>query len=218
MKRGTGSVLRLCCLPDLSNLGRFGCTMSKAVASALAEAGLRDERGADQEAFDFLESCERQIAEADGRQWSGKGRKPGAKNIATRQAVDFVRQSGVEPLVAWGRGARMPFEDFAAMMGVEPEQLPGMTPSERYAIRKDWLAFRERNEERIAGIFYPKSVLEQLFGEQGENLLAVVGLAAMAQARPGQVGAAKPSLALDQDGDQREFEKVHVDQEVSFDD
>lgn len=172
---------------------------SRAVSEALADEGLRPGDGLrdaltadDQAAFEFLDGMSEQAATADGGPrrvagWSGKGRKPGSKNVATKQMVEYIRAQGVDPLIFWGRGLGMSLKDFRDMMGKKADG-GEFSPSE-------WLAFRERCATQLAGYMHPKSLLDQMLGDGSEERgLVVLGMAALAAAKPGEHGAAMPTI------------------------
>lgn len=123
--------------------------------------------------------AEAQLGPAAGKR---RGRKPGARNIATQRVVEYLRASGTDPLIALSQVAAM-----------SPAQIRRAFQIEKGSeAARLWLDCTRE----LVRVMYPPRVLEALAdaAQRGEGV-QVFGLALAAQLAPGQAGTAGPSIA-----------------------
>lgn len=113
--------------------------------------------------------------------WKG-GRQPGAKNRATRDVIEYVRRAGTDPLLWMSKVASMSIDDLKAWGSFEK----GENAAE----------YQRKVVKDYVDILYPgrtiADLLKDALGDTGA--LTVFGFMALAAARPGDMGAARPDI------------------------
>ncbi len=168
---------------------------TNAVIDGCKEAGLSPGDGvrevlADDEQEDLFDDLVAAQTEVDGqfkvfqkrRPVVRGGRKPGAKNRTTRDLVEFIRRTGVDPLMWFNSVARMDMKQINKEFG------PFKSGQAAEFKRKCMVEFLR--------VMYPGSTIADLLkaamGDDGA--LQVVGFMALAAAKPGDQGAAAPDI------------------------
>lgn len=106
------------------------------------------------------------------------GRKPGSKNRATRDVIEYVRRAGVDPLIWQSR-----------ILSMSPDQLMEYGGFKRL----DALEFQRKVADSLSATLYPgKTVADVLADAVDKGLVHVTGFMAMAQWRP--AGVAGPDI------------------------
>lgn len=156
--------------------------------------------------------------------WNGKGRKRGSKNVATKQMVDFIRAMGVDPLMFWARNLDISYpefvQNFIEMRQALKEELPDADIPTSVPSMMQFLEHQRKCSDSLARVFYPNTALADAMKEIADAM-PVIGFAAMARMRPGEGGAAKPSISHEDDRDDGPAPRVPTtheeNQEVSGD-
>lgn len=85
-------------------------------AGAAARADLEDREQL--EIFEEIEAGEAELASAP-RAWTGKGRKPGARNRVTRDVVAYIQRHGRDPLIALQSMVKMTPQELRQYWGLD---------------------------------------------------------------------------------------------------
>lgn len=116
------------------------------------------------------------------------GRKPGAKNRATREIIEWVRTRYTDPLMWMGEIASMSLEELVEWGGFRATQSGSAS---MHAAE-----FQRKVVGELKNTLYPGStiadMLKATLGDDG--VLQVVGFMAMAAAKRGDLGAAAPDI------------------------
>lgn len=90
--------------PSIAKLGRFvtASGIDLAAREAGAGQGALAALGEPDQAELFAEIAEQERAALDQplRPWTGKGRKPGSRNVTTRTVIEYIQKIGRDPLLA----------------------------------------------------------------------------------------------------------------------
>lgn len=98
------------------------------------------------------------------------GRKPGSKNRATRDVIEYVRRAGVDPLIWQSR-----------ILSMSPTELMEFGGFKRC----DALEFQRKIADSLSSTLYPgKTVADVLQDAIDKNLVPVMGFMAMAGQKP----------------------------------
>lgn len=94
------------------------------IAAAINELGAGETARADLEEREQLEIfAEIEAGEAElttaPRAWSGKGRKPGARNRVTRDVINYIQRHGRDPLIALQSMVKMTPAELRSYWGID---------------------------------------------------------------------------------------------------
>lgn len=164
-------------------MGSSAITRAAVEAGTPAGAGIRRELEGPEQGALFDQEAERAAAAMvpdAGRRWTGKGRKPGAKNRTTKAVIDYCRTRYVDPLMAMG--------EIVSLGPAGCRQAFGLRPAEAAEFWRKVAADYRRT-------LYPDTALaDALRQASGQGGLAVIGWAAMAQRAPGDAGSSRPDI------------------------